>query len=176
MTDVLIYWRDYRQNWVRQFAGERAYYWHSNAKLLGELMPGDRLWMVTSGKCLRQEAEQAGFLVAVWHVQQVVENPGDDPAYPAADYRFRMIANDTESIHFHEPVLVDHILRPEGRDRAASIGRFLQGPRKLSDEKIRLLRAAAGPQMAQQWLTGKRQPSNPESSGDKPEDTGGDSP
>jgi hypothetical protein len=51
-------------------------------------------------------------------------------------------------------VAVDHILRPAGRDKAVSIGRFLQGPRKLSDEKVRLMRAAAGPQMAQKWLTG----------------------
>jgi hypothetical protein len=55
-----------------------------------------------------------------------------------------------------EPVLVDHILRPEGRDKAASIGRFLQGPRKLDDQKVRLLRAAAGPKMALKWLTGNR--------------------
>jgi hypothetical protein len=166
MTDVLIYWRDYRQNWVRQFAGERAYFWHSNAKLLGELMPGDRLWMVTSGKSLQQEAEQAGFLVAVWQVKEVIENPGDDPAYPVAEYRFRVIADDAGSIQFTVPVLVDHILRPEGRDKAASIGKFLQGPRKLRDEKVRLLKAAAGPQMAQLWLTGKRETDNGESKAD----------
>ena len=53
-----------------------------------------------------------------------------------------------------EPVLVDHILRPEGRDDAVSIGRFLQGPRRLSDERVRLMRAAAGPHLAQKWLTG----------------------
>lgn len=154
MTNVLIYWRDYRQNWVRQFAGEQAYYWHSSAKVLGDLGPGDRLWMVTSGKCLRQEAEQAGFLVAVWQVEQVVENPDDDPAYPADEYKHRVVADRVESFNLDEPVLVDHIVRPQGRDKAASIGRFLQGPRKLSDEKVRLLRAAAGGQMAQKWLTG----------------------
>jgi len=49
MTDVLIYWRDYKQNWIRQFAGDRAWFWHSNARLLGEFQPGDHLWMVTSG-------------------------------------------------------------------------------------------------------------------------------
>ena len=154
MTNILIYWRDYRQNWIRQFAGEQAYYWHSSAKLLGELRPGDRLWMVTSGKCLRQEAEQAGFLVAVWQVQQVVENPDDDPAYPADEYKYRVIADEVESLNLDEPVLVDHILRPERRDKAVSIGRFLQGPRKLSDDRVRLMRAAAGPQMAQKWLSG----------------------
>ena len=122
MTDVLLYWRDYRQNWVRQFAGERAYFWHSSAKVLGELHPGDRLWFVTSGKNLRAEAEQAGFLVAVWLVKEVVPNPGDDPAYPPDDYRYRVIAQEGESVSLDEPVLVDHILRPEGRDKAVSIG------------------------------------------------------
>lgn len=173
MTDILIFWRDYRQNWIRQFAGDRGYYWHSNAKLLGDLMPGDRLWMVTSGKCLRQEAEQAGFLVAVWQVKQVVENPDDDPAYPADEYKYRVIAEESESHHFDDPVLIDHIVRPEGRDKAKSIGRYLQGPRRLSDEKLRLLRAAAGPQMAQQWLTGKRMPTQEETTtSESPEITG----
>jgi hypothetical protein len=157
MTDVLIYWRDYRQNWIRQFAGERAYHWHSNAKLLGELHPGNRLWFITSGKNLRQEAEQAGYLVAVWQVQEVVENPSDDPAYPKHDYRYRIVANEAESVAFDEqPVLVDYILRPDGRDKAVSIGRFLQGPRKLKDQTVRLLRVAAGPKMALKWLTGNK--------------------
>src|SRR5262249_14794683 len=109
MTDGLIYWRDYRQNWVRQFARERAYYWHSNAKLLSELYPGDRLWFITSGKNLRRDPEQAGFLVAVWHVQQVMENLGDDPAYPKDEYRYRIIASEPDSLAFEEPIPVDHI-------------------------------------------------------------------
>ena len=150
MTDILIYWRDYRKN----MQDDRVHVWYSNANLIGDLLPGDRLWMVTSGKCLREEAEQAGFLVAVWQVQQVAENPGDDPAYPANEYQYRVIADEIESLNLDEPVFVDHILRPPGRDKTVSIGRFLQGPRKLSDEKLRLLRAAAGPQMAQKWLTG----------------------
>ena len=150
MTDILIYWRDYRKN----MRDDRVHGWYSNANLIGDLLPGDRLWMVTSGKCLRQDAEQAGFLVAVWQVQQVVENLGDDPAYPANEYQYRVIADEIESLNLDEPVLVDHILRPAGRDKAVSIGRFLQGPHKLSDEKVRLMRAAAGPQMAQKWLTG----------------------
>ena len=151
MTNVLIYWRDYCKNAEGQVTA-----WHSNAKLLGELLPGDRLWFVTSGKNLRQEAEQAGFLVAVWQVQEVKQNPGDDPAYPKADYRYRIVASEGESMRFDEPVLVDHVLRPEGSDKAVSIGRFLQGPRKLKDQTVRLLRAAAGPKMALKWLTGNK--------------------
>ncbi len=154
MTDMLVYWRDYQKN----SADGDALRWHSNARAFADLHPGDRLWLVTSGKALKHEAEQAGFLVAVWQVDQVEPNPDDDPAYPADEYRYRVTAGDVESITFDEPVPVDHILRPAGGDKATSIGRFLQGPRKLTDEKVRLLRAAAGPQMAQQWLTGKRQP------------------
>jgi hypothetical protein len=94
--------------------------------------------------------------VAVWQVQEVKQNPGDDPAYPKADYRYRIVASEAESVVLDEPVLVDHILRPEGRDKAASIGRFLQGPPKQEDQKVRLLRAAAGPKMALKWLIGNR--------------------
>jgi hypothetical protein len=151
MADMLIYWRDYRKN-----AEEPILAWHSNAKLLGDLAPGDRLWFVTSGKNLRHEAEQAGFLVAVWQVQEVGENPGDDHDYPKDDYRFRILRSEGESLTFDEPVPVDHILRPDGRDKAVSIGRFLQGPRKLKDQTVRLLRAAAGPKMALKWLTGNK--------------------
>ena len=59
MPDVLIYWRDYAANWAYQLAGDRAFYWHSSAKCVAELLPGDRMWMVTSGKGLRDDAEQA---------------------------------------------------------------------------------------------------------------------
>jgi hypothetical protein len=156
VTDVLIYWRDYKQNWIRQFAGDRAYYWHSNARLLGELEPGDHLWLVTSGANFRHEVKHAGFLVAIWTVKEAVENPGDDPAYARDDYRFRVVAEPAECIAFEEPVAVDHILRPHGRDKAVSIGRFLQGPRKLDEQKVRLLRAAAGPELALKWLTGSK--------------------
>src|SRR5208283_1837680 len=106
MTDVLLYWRDYRKNAETPISA-----WHSNAQLLGELHPGDRLWFVTAGKNLRAEAEQAGFLVAVWQVKEVVPNPGDDPAYPPDDYCFRVISNEAEPLTLDDPVLVDHILR-----------------------------------------------------------------
>jgi hypothetical protein len=152
MTDVLIYWRDYRKNASGPVAG-----WHSNSQLLAKLHPGDRLWMVTSGKNLGQDAEQAGFLVAVWQVEQVVENPGDDPSYPHDEFRYRIVSNHGESIALKEPVPVDHVLRPARGNKGVSIGRYLQGPRRLDDQTVRLLRAAAGPQMALKWLKGKRE-------------------
>lgn len=159
MKGVLVYWRDYRQNWVRQFAGEYALYWHSNARLFEELTAGDRLWLVTCGKNLAEasvEAPQAGFLVGVWQVQRVIANPGDDPAYPQVDYRYRVVADPSASLLFDDPVLVDHIVRPAGRDRAKAIGAYLQGPRRLKDETVRLLRSAAGPAMARHYLTGRQ--------------------
>ena len=159
MTDILLYWRDYQQNWAEQSAGERELTWHSNAGLFTELHPGDRLWLVTSGHNLKAQAHQApqaGFLVAVWQVQQVQPNPGDDPAYPSADYRYRVTADASASILLDEPVFVDHIVRPNGRDQAKAIGAFLQGPRRLTDEKVRLLRTAAGPLMARHYLAGRR--------------------
>ena len=80
MTDVLIYWRDCKKNATGQYAG-----WHSNSQLLGKLLPGDRMWMVTSGKGLGHEAEEAGFLVAVWQVSEAIENPDDDLRLPTGE-------------------------------------------------------------------------------------------
>ncbi len=162
MADVLIYWRDYAANRGRS-PGKASglpddggvLVWHSSAKCIAELQPGDRMWMVTSGKGLRQDAEQAAFLVGVWAVREVIDNADDDPAYPTDDYRKRVVADPSGSVMLSDPVPVDHILRPAGRDRAASIGRFLQGPRVLTDEKKRLLRAAAGGELAAAWLRSK---------------------
>ena len=155
MADLLIYWRDYAANSVYQFTGDRPFIWHSSAKCVAELQAGDRMWMVTSGKGLHEDAEQAAFLVGVWAVREVIDNPNDDPGYPTDDYRKRVAADPSASVMLTDPVPVDHILRPEGRDRAVSLGRFLQGPRVLSVEKRRLLRAAAGGELAATWLRSK---------------------
>jgi hypothetical protein len=129
--------------------------WRSSAQCIAELQPGDRIWMVTSGKGLREDAEQAAFLVGVWAVHEVIDNRDYDPAYPTDDYRKRVVADPSGSVMLSDPVPVDHILRPAGRDRAASIGRFLQGPRVLTDEKKRLLHAAAGGELAAEWRKSK---------------------
>ncbi|MFQ5464108.1 MAG: hypothetical protein ACE5E5_15960 [Phycisphaerae bacterium] len=170
MADVLIYWRDYAEN-RGTLSGKASglqddggvLVWHSSAKCIADLQPGDRMWMVTSGKglgdrraaCSTELGGQAAFLVGVWAVREVTDNPNDDPAYPAEDYRKRVVADPSGSVMLTDPVPVDHILRPAGRDRAVSIGRFLQGPRVLSDEKKRLLRAAAGGELAAEWLRSK---------------------
>lgn len=156
MADILLYWRDYKRNWTEQFAGGCLYYWHTNARQMLELHAGDRLWLVTSGKNINHEAEQAGFLVGIWQVREVVDNPADDPAYPVNIYKYRIIADPTASVMFDEPILVDHILRPAVKNKAVSIGRFLQGPRRLREEKVRLLKSAAGPKMIVTFLNGRK--------------------
>jgi len=157
--DAMVYWRDFRRNVAEGRPEADVLRWHSVCQWFAELAPGDRLWLVTAGKNLPDQAlesPQAGFLVGVWRVARVVPNPGDDAPYPAKAYRYRVIAEPSASLLFDEPVFVDHILRPEGADKATSIGRFLQGPRRLKPEVVRLLRAAAGPRMARQYLTGRQ--------------------
>ena len=118
--------------------------------------------MVTSGVAVGNVEKQAGFLVAIWTVKQAIENPGDDPAYPYDDYRYRIVADPDQEKAFPDPVLVDEILRPPGQDKSIPIGRFMQGPRKLQGNTLRLLRAAAGPDLALKWLTGDRENRRPE--------------
>ncbi|MGQ4810177.1 hypothetical protein NKDENANG_03626 [Candidatus Entotheonellaceae bacterium PAL068K] len=152
MTDVLVYWKTYRPEKARNETRR----WHSNHRVFNDLLAGDRLWVVTSGKSLGRYSERAGYLVAVWPVAQVMQNPGDDPDYPARKYQHRVLINEVEVIHLDQPVCVDHVIRREASDKAVSVGRFLRGPRRLSDEKVRQLRRAAGADMAHQWLTGKK--------------------
>ena len=58
MTDVLIYWKNYRSDSAR---GE-SLRWHSNHRVFADLVPGDRLWVVTSGKALEREDKSGGYL------------------------------------------------------------------------------------------------------------------
>lgn len=150
MTDVLVYSKDYESTFENRC-------WHSNASVFGSLNVGDRLWVVTSGRAIGREPEQAAFLVAVWHVTDVLENPGDDPEYPVRKYAHRVIASDTDSVNFVEPVNVDHLIRPEAANQETAIGRFLRMPRRLDDAQIHQLKAAAGSELALRWLTGNRQ-------------------
>ena len=152
MTDVLVYRPDYRKSTAK---GD-ALRWHSNHRVFGDLLPGDRLWVIAPGKSLGRPDQSAGYLVGMWPVAAVIENSGDDPDYPAPKYQHRVLISETEAIHLDEPVCVDHLIRGEGYDNQIPIGRFLRGPRRLSDNKVRQLRAAAGAEMARKWLTGSR--------------------
>ena len=75
--------------------------------------------MVTSGKGLREDTEQAAFLVGVWAVRDVIDNPDDGPAYPSEDYRERVVADPSGSVMLADPVPVDHIIRSAGREIVA---------------------------------------------------------
>jgi hypothetical protein len=152
MTEVLVYCsKD-----PRPAMGESQLRWHSSHLVLGGLVPGDRLWVVTSGKALGRPDPSAGYLLGVWSVASVIENPGDDPEHPAPKYRHRLLVNETEAIHLDEAICVDHLIRGEGYDAEIPVGRFLRGPRRLTDEKVRQLRAAAGADLARKWLTASK--------------------
>lgn len=146
MADVLMYVRRYEPR-------RRDHY--SNSPVIGGLVAGDGVWFVTSGRFLGREEKRAGFLVAIGKVAGVAENPGDDPAYARDDYRYKIVLDEAESLDF-DSVPVDHLLRPEGRDDSIPIGRFVSVPRRLDEQLVRKLRAAAGPELALRWLTGKR--------------------
>jgi hypothetical protein len=124
--------------------------------MFGELLPGDRLWVVTSGKRAGREDTNSGYLVAVWPVADIMENPGDDPDYPARKFQYRVLVNAVDAIHLDQTIYVDHLIRRAAYGKDVSVGRFLRGPRRLSDEKVRQLRSAAGADLAHKWLTGNK--------------------
>jgi hypothetical protein len=156
MTDVLVYSPEYRINTKET----PLLLWHSNHRVFDNLLPGDRLWVITPGKCLGRPDTSAGYLVGIWPVAALLENPGDDPDYPAPKYQHRVLISETEAIHLDEPVCVDDVIRGEGYDEQIPIGRFLRGPRRMTDQKVRQLRAAAGAEMAKKWLTASRSKPN----------------
>ena len=82
--------------------------------------------------------------------------PGDDPQYPARKFEQRVLVNETEAIHLDEPVDVDHVIGGELYDARTSVGCFLRGPRRLSDERVRQLHSAAVADIAQKWLTASK--------------------
>jgi len=155
MSDLLVYWRDCPKDRSRRTGGENGRYWHSSAKCMEQFGHGDKFWVVTSGKHLGIKPEQAGFLVGAWIISKVIPNPGDDPSYPVETYRFRTITNTSDSINLARPIPVDHILRPADADKAAPIGRYLQGPRKLTDTTVRQLKSAAAGELVNGWLVRK---------------------
>lgn len=144
MTDVLVYWKTYQPETAR----DACLCWHSNHRMFGALLPGDRLWVATSGQSLGCDDANAGYLVAVWPVAHVIQNPGDHPAYSARKVQYRVLVNEVEAMHFDRPVCVDHLIRRAAYDKDVSIGRFLRGPRRLSDETVRGVYARAAAMVA----------------------------
>ena len=118
MTDVLVYAKDFEA----PAAAFPPLLWHSNATVFGNLVAGDRLWVVTSGKAINREPTSAAYLVAVWQVSEVVKNPDDDPSFPARKFAHRVVASDTDSVTFHDPVNVDNLIRPDDAEQETAAG------------------------------------------------------
>jgi hypothetical protein len=153
VTDVMVYSPDGPSAWM---CGHPLR-WHSSHRVLGDLVPGDRLWVMTSGKALGRPDTSAGYLLGVWSLASVIANPGDDPNYPAPKYEHRLLINETEALHLDEPICVDHLIRGEGYDAEIPTGRFLRGPRRLTDEKVPQLCTAAVADTARKWLTARNE-------------------
>lgn len=144
MTNLLLYWRDYRRN--RREADQDAMLrrWHSRARLTATLQPDDRLWLVAAAGRLGLVPPSAGHLVEVWRVTAVVANPGDSSDYPPDRYAWRILAQLDPRYTPGAPLNVDAVIRPPRSDPAAPIGRLLQGPRRLSAEQVLQLTALLG--------------------------------
>ena len=152
MTDVLVYWPDFSKNAPKP----EIHRWHSNHCLFGDLLPGDRLWVVTSGKSLTLEKEMpaiwlpsgrcrrsSGIRATILSIRPGNINTACCQARPRRFIWTTQFAWTTSS----------------GRGlrmRRVPVGRFLRGPRRLTDEKVRQLRSAAGADIAQKWLTASK--------------------
>ena len=86
MTDVPVYSPDYHKVLMKGYPLR----WHSNDRGFGDLMPEDRLWVITSGKSFGRRDQSAGCPVGMRPVVALVENPGDDPNHPAPKYKHRL--------------------------------------------------------------------------------------
>lgn len=144
MTDLLLYWRDYRRNQADGGGGTPLLRWHSSSRLMSSLQPDDRLWLATAAGHLGLAPSAAGLLVEVWRVIAVLPNPGDSSAYPPERYARRILAQVDSAYTPPAPLNVDAVIRPRGSDPAAPIGRLLQGPRRLSAEQVQQLTALLG--------------------------------
>ena len=71
MTDVLVYSPEYCMDTMERL----PLLWHSNHRVFSDLLPGDRLWVITSGKNLGRVDQSAGYLVGMWPVAALIENP-----------------------------------------------------------------------------------------------------
>lgn len=141
MTDLLLYWRDYRRNQTDGGKGVTSRRWHSSSRLMSSLQPDDRLWLAAAAGKLGLVPPSAGHLVEVWRVRAVLPNSGDSPAYPPERYAWRILAQVDARYTPPMPLNVDAVIRPRGSDAAAPIGRLLQGPRRLSAEQVQQLTA-----------------------------------
>jgi hypothetical protein len=143
MSDVLVFWKDYRRNVAGRGPSTTKRTWNSSAAKFRRLSAGDRLWFVTSGAQLGREPRHAAFLVEVVRVQEVLENPGDEPDYPASAFRHRIVGELDADLLLEAPLLVDSIVRKPEWPSSQGIGRFLQSPQGIEGDRLeRILEAA----------------------------------
>ena len=75
---MLVYSPEYKMDSIE---GQQLR-WHSNHRVFADLLPGDRLWVITPGKSLGRPDQSAGYLVGMWPVAAVIENPEMIPTTP----------------------------------------------------------------------------------------------
>jgi hypothetical protein len=143
MTDMLIYWRNYKKDQRDRAPEGHMPFWHSSSKRIAQLQPGDLLWVVVAGQSIQIMPPKAAFLVGIWQVADVIDNPGDHEAFSPIRFKYRILIDAEGSRTLTSPPNVDHILRPPGKAATIAIGQFLQQPRKISEEILQQLKAAA---------------------------------
>ena len=135
MTNVLLFWKNYASD-LKRHGEEALSSWHSNSGIVGKLQEGDQIWLVSSGKILKLQPESAGFLIAIVQVVRVEGNRMDAGSYSSENFKYRVIFDQEKTRLLEPPINIDEILRPADRDETIPIGRFLQGPRKIKDERL----------------------------------------
>lgn len=140
MTDFGVYWPFFsKRNEPWPLDGWRL----GSGSRLADVERGDRLWLFTSGKKCKMKlkdrfvcdpaAENAGFLTQVLTVESIApDRQGGFDLDISADMR--------HSPQVDPPLLIDHLVRPEGADGNISIGRFRQAAWKLPANTVDLLK------------------------------------
>ncbi len=147
MADFAIYWKNFSRDRRRYGFGPTKPLpdWRTNSeRLSAHLQPGDRLWFFAAGEACGGEEPTAGYLVNFFVVQSVVENKGDDPGYPREEFRFTVWSEPGNRAWVSPPLLADRLVRPAGHRVEIHIGGLLQGPRRLSDDKVASLESLVG--------------------------------
>ncbi len=141
MTDFGVYWPFFsKRDEPWPVGGWRI----GSGSRLADLEAGDRLWLFTSGtKCKRKLegvefardaiAENAAFLAQILTVASIK---------PDHEGGFDLVINaDVQrSPKVFPPLLIDHLVRPEGADATVPIGTFRRAPWKLRPNTVDLMK------------------------------------
>ena len=139
MSDFAIYWKNYSQD-IRNCAfgpSNPLADWRSNSdRLHKQLKLGARLWFFAAGESCNGNIGTAAYLVNVFRVREVVDNSGDDPEYPTEEFRYTIWSEPDGCVWISPPAMADQIVRPAGHQIEVHIGKLMQGPRRLPEEKV----------------------------------------